>query len=331
MSFFSRAKHLGKRIIQETKEYPTRLKEYGFKVAGVTFVDGLIPPEKHSFYIKAIEEYVNDFMEPIVEKYRNCKLENVSIVEKDKIPIWCCWWQGKEQMPDLVRLCNDRLYQLIPNEEVELHLLTEKNYQNYVKLPDYIMKKFQDGKMSITALSDILRVTLLAEYGGFWIDSTVYIADHFPMEFVQKDFYTQRMYDPIKWKREACKGRWCGFLIGGKAGNIIFQLLRDAFFAWWKIHDSVIDYVIFDYFLLAGYHNIPEIRKQIDAVPDNNPDVFEMYKVLNEPYSQAQYDMLIENTNLHKLTYKMELNSYTVNKELSLYGFLRNIVEREKD
>ena len=52
MSIWSRAKHLGYRIAQETKEYPARLKEYGFKVAGVTFVDGIIPPGKHSIYIR---------------------------------------------------------------------------------------------------------------------------------------------------------------------------------------------------------------------------------------------------------------------------------------
>lgn len=329
MSILSRAKHLGDRIVLESKEFPARCKEYGFKVAGVTFIDGLIPPEKHIFYIKTIEEYVNHFMEPVIEKYRDWKPEKARFLCAEKIPVWCCWWQGIEQMPELVRLCNERLRQLLPEDGVELHMLTEKNYQEYIILPDYIIEKFQAGEMSITALSDVLRVALLAQYGGFWIDATVFIANHFPMEFLQSDFYAQKMYDPIKWKREACKGRWCGFLMGGKAGNIIFQLLRDSFFLWWKVHDSVIDYVILDYFLLAGYHSIPEIQIQIDNVPDNNLDVFEIYKVLNEPYTPALFEQLTKNTNLHKLTYKMELKSYTENGELSLYGFLKNFVKQE--
>lgn len=330
MSVFSRAKHLGDRIVCETKEFPMRCKEYGIKVAGATFIDGLIPPEKHTFYISTIEEYVNRFMEPIVEKYCDWKPEKNCRITSGKIPVWCCWWQGEEQMPELVRMCNNRLRQLLP-EEAELHMLTQKNYLEYVTLPDYIMEKFQAGKMSITALSDVLRVSLLAQYGGFWIDSTVFISDTFPMEFIRSDFYSQRMFDPIKWKREACKGRWCGFLMGGTPGNIIFCLLRDAFFAWWKIHDSVIDYVILDYFLLAGYHGIPEIRKVIDNVPDNNPDVFEMYKVLNKPYTSDLLEKLTKNTNLHKLTYKMDVKPYTDDGTLTLYGFLRNSVEQGED
>ena len=331
MSIFSRAKHFGERIIVETKEYPARLKEYGFKVASVTFVDGLIPPEKHPFYLNAIEEYVNRFMEPIIKRCCDWKPEDTALSRVEKKRVWCCWWQGMEQMPDVVRMCNDRLHQLLPDNKVELNLVTEKNYQEYITLPDYIIEKFEAGKMSITALSDILRVTLLAQYGGFWIDATVFISDHFPLEFIQNDFYTQKMYDPVKWKREACKGRWCGFLMGGKAGNIIFRLLRDAFFAWWKVHDSVIDYVIIDYFLLAGYQSVSEIRNQIDNVPDNNPDIFEMYKVLNEPYTPALFEQLTKNTNFHKLTYKMELKPYTENGELSLYGFLMDFVKRVGD
>lgn len=330
MSVFSRAKHFGERIVVETKEYPARLKEYGFKVAGVTFIDGLIPPEKHAFYINTIEEYVNRFMEPVIEECCNWNPINAETFNFAKTPVWCCWWQGSEQMPEVVKMCNDRLKQLLPDDVAELHMVTEKNYQEYITLPDYIIDKFEAGKMSITALSDILRATLLAQYGGFWIDATVFISDYFPLEFIQNDFYAQKMYDPVKWKREACKGRWCGFLMGGKAGNIIFRLLRDAFFAWWKVHDSIIDYVLIDYFLLAGYQSMPELQNQIDNVPDNNPDVFEMYKVLNEPYTPTLLDKLTRNTNLHKLTYKMDLKSYTQNGELSLYGFLRNFVEQEK-
>ena len=330
MSILSRAKHFGDRIIQETKEYPARLKEYGFKVAGVTFIDGLIPPEKHPFYISTVEAYVDHFMEPIVDKYRHWKPEKKQTSKIEKVPVWCCWWQGVEQMPELVRMCNDRLRQLLPTEEAELRMITKDNYRNYVDIPAHIIEKFECGKMSITALSDVLRVALLAQYGGFWIDATVFISDRFPVEFIQNDFYAQRMFNPVKWKHEACKGRWCGFLMGGKAENIIFLLLRDAFFAWWETHDSVIDYVILDYFLLAGYKQLPAIQEQIDGVPDNNPDVFEMYKVLNKPYTPELYARLTSRTNLHKLTYKMQLNRCSADGALSLYGYLQDLVYQEE-
>lgn len=305
------------------------MKEYGFKVACVTYLDGLIPPEKHSFYIRTIERYVDRFMEPILRQYQNWCPWQMAAPPTGKTAVWCCWWQGENQMPELVRMCNTRLRQLLPTEEAELHILTSENYRDYVELPDYIIEKFESGKMSITALSDILRVALLAQYGGFWIDATVFISDRFPLEFIRSDYYAQRMYDPVKWKHEACKGRWCGFLMGGRAGNVIFLLLRDAFYAWWKEHDSVIDYVILDYFLLAGYKNLPSIRDQVDHLPDNNPDVFEMYKVLDRPYTQELYALLTKDTNLHKLTYKIDLVKETAAGEQTLYAYLLDLVKQE--
>ena len=87
--------------------------------------------------------------------------------------------------------------------------------------------------------------------------------------------------------------------------------------------------MILDYFLLAGYKQLPAIQEQIDSVPDNNPDVFEMYKVLNEPYTPELYARLTSQTNLHKLTYKMELNRCSADGALSLYGYLQNLVYPE--
>lgn len=329
MSILTRALHFGQRIIQETKEFPPRCREFGFKVAGLTYIDGIFPPEKHPFYISAIEEYVDKFMEPIVEKYRNWENHPAPRDPSTKVPVWCCWWQGVENMPELVKMCNTRLRQMLPDEQAELHMITAKNYKDFVELPDYIINKFEAGKMSITALSDILRVALLAKHGGFWIDSTVFISDHFPTEFITEDYYAQRMYDPIKWCREACKGRWCGFLMGGKAENVIFLLLRDAFFEWWRVHNSVIDYVILDYFLLAGYKKVPAITVQIDHLPDNNPGVFDMYGKLHLPYTPELYRSLTADTNLHKLTYKIDLIKAADNGAKTLYAHLLNLIYQE--
>lgn len=329
MGVVSRAKHFLDRVAQETREFPARRKEYGFKVAGATYLDGLFPPEKHPFYIRTIESYVDAFMQPIVERYSNHPVDEKLEHKEGKVPVWCCWWQGTEHMPQLVKMCNDRLRSFLP-VEAELHMLTAENYKEYVELPSWVIEKFEAGKMSITALSDILRVALLAEHGGFWIDSTVFISHRFPVEFIQKDYYAQRMYDPIKWQHEACKGRWCGFLMGGKPGNVIFRLLRDAFFAWWKEHDSVVDYVILDYFLLSGYKQVPAIRKQIDNLPNNNMGVFAMYQVLDWEYTQELYENLTKNTNLHKLTYKIPLTEQTPDGKKTLYSFLQQITAEGK-
>ena len=286
--FFQRAYHFLIRIIKGLKIIPQNIKNFGIRFAAISYIDGIFPPEKSPYYISAAESYIDSFTEKLVAEYAKEKYipEEKMVTAFDKVPVWCCWWQGIENMPEIVAMCHRRLADVIP-ETAEIRLITESNYRDYVQLPVYILDMLNSGKMSITALSDILRVSLLAEYGGFWIDSTVFVSGEFPEAFISNNFYSQKMYDPIKWSHEACKGRWCGFMMSGSKNNIIFRYIRDAYLIWWKEHDTLIDYVILDYFLLSAYKRIPIIKQMIDQVPDNNTDVFEMYKVLHKKYSDG--------------------------------------------
>ena len=174
----------------------------------------------------------------------------------------------------------------------------------------------------MTTLSDILRFCLLSEYGGFWMDATVFFTGEFPKEFLKKPFYSQKMYDPVVCQREACKGRWCGFFMTGYAHNPIFEFGRDAFFEWWRKYDDIVDYVLIDYLILLGYKNFKQIRELIDDVPDNNLDIFEMYQVLDKPYTTELYERLTKRNIIHKLTYKIDLKKETANGQETLYAHL---------
>ena len=76
-------------------------------------------------------------------------------------PIWTCWWQGEEAMPDIVRACYNAMRLHADNHPVIL--ITEKNYKEYVDMPEYIIRKLKDGTIDLTHFSDILRMMLLQE------------------------------------------------------------------------------------------------------------------------------------------------------------------------
>ena len=50
----------------------------------------------------------------------------------------------------------------------------------YYQLPEYIIDKHKKGYISNTELADILRVSLLSDFGGIWIDATIFIPNHLP-------------------------------------------------------------------------------------------------------------------------------------------------------
>lgn len=323
-----RAVHFLQRIQRETKRYPKVKKLFGVKVAKATFKDGLFPPGKSEAYIKTIEEYVDNFMEPVLKKYE--QIDEQAFIQKkleqptpfQKMPVWCCWWQGEDSMPELVKMCNHRLQSIIPADRAEYHLITMDNLREYADFPPHIWEKYHAGKITMTNLSDMLRAELLSRYGGMWIDATVFLSDKIPEQFFTERFFSQKMFDMVKCQREACKGRWCGFMMAMTRENIIYDYLKEAFYYWWEHQEDIVDYVLIDYLILAAYKRLPYIRALIDQVPNNNEGVFAMYQVMNQPYTDELYEQLTKDTCIHKLTYKENNVKVTADGKQTLYGHL---------
>jgi hypothetical protein len=94
--------------------------------------------------------------------------------------IWTYWdnGPGKESrpLPKAVKLCMDSWRKF--NPDYEIILLTKKNYQGYVTIPDEIRKHphFND---SAQRFSDLVRLYALEEHGGIWLDASVLIKQPF--------------------------------------------------------------------------------------------------------------------------------------------------------
>lgn len=76
-----------------------------------------------------------------------------------KFPIWVCWWQGEKMMPLVPKLCLSSLRSNLRDGQ-ELHLITKENYTDFVDIPEYVIRKMEQGMLSVTAFSDILRACL---------------------------------------------------------------------------------------------------------------------------------------------------------------------------
>ena len=176
--------------------------------------------------------------------------------------------------------------------------------------------------ITMTTMSDVLRFRLLEKYGGYWLDATVFFSDDIPMQYFSGDFYCQRMAGTKDSLREACKSNWCGFSMAGPAHSPVFRFMNDAFDKWWANYDKIIEYVLIDYMLMTGFSHVPQIHAIIDAVPNNNEEIFSLYKKLNEPYSDELYAELTRVNVMHKLTYKMDLRKETADGQPTLYARL---------
>lgn len=135
-------------------------------------------PKPLNMHILSIE------FKALVEKYKYLikTEENIS----DDSPIWVMWYQGFEKAPPLVKACIHSIFDNKASHPV--HLLDKYNLKSYINLPKYILKKFHNGKFTITHFSDIVRSALLSTHGGYWIDATYLVAS--PINYTNSSFFT---------------------------------------------------------------------------------------------------------------------------------------------
>jgi len=84
--------------------------------------------------------------------------------------IWSCWFQGQEAAPPLVRKCLDSWER--NNPDWEFRCLDATSIERYVPLGSLV--DLQRQSLTAASLSDVLRILLLHEFGGVWVDATLW-------------------------------------------------------------------------------------------------------------------------------------------------------------
>ena len=227
---------------------------------------------------------------------------------KELRPIWFCWLQGLAAAPPIVKACYDSLKQLTG---YSLVVIDNTNWREYVELPEYIVKKWEKGRIPAAMFSDLLRVELLIEYGGTWIDSTVLCTGvkfqglcsrllDVPLFVFQ---YTKEGNVPMSisnWFITACRN------------NEVLRVLREMLYAYLRDYDCVLDYYIFHLFFAMFSKEYPE---QMAAMPyGQSQRSLVLLHHWGEKFDQQKRDKLISHVCFHKLAYRVsdEVNN---NKE----------------
>lgn len=76
------------------------------------------------------------------------------------------FWEG--QMPDYIKLC-------MKTWNFDYTLLTYNNLKDYIDLP---LDKLQS--FTLPQIADVIRVHILRDYGGYWLDTDTIILDQLP-------------------------------------------------------------------------------------------------------------------------------------------------------
>jgi len=277
-------------------------------------MEGVLSSFKKKYIVWYLLHRVGE--QELVDRYQGRTNEACGPIGEDS-PVWVCWWQGEEAMPDIVKACLNSIRMYADRHPVIV--ITEANHRNYVDLPDYIRTKVEQGKISLTHLSDILWMALLARHGGIWIDSTVLIPSKHFNSFILPDskFWTCH-HVPIY--HNISRGGWVGFFVACGRNNLLPSFMNDFFLLYWKTQTRLIVYLLIDYAFAIARKYVPSISRMVDEVPVTV--MGPLGKCLNDEYVEEEWERFCTDYDFHKLTHKLELHKTTPEGKKTYYGHI---------
>ena len=157
------------------------------------------------------------------------KIDLNKTYESKKIPkiIWLYWNDPIDKAPPIVRMCVDLIHKF--NKNFSVRLLNEQNYKEFVSDKEVI--SVMESKLNHNYKSDLLRLYLIYEYGGIYIDSSVLPFQSFEwiidlMNESDKDvlFYKNTQHTTDKY-RPVCEN----WMIVSVKDNPIIKIIMDDF------------------------------------------------------------------------------------------------------
>ena len=238
-------------------------------------------------YKKLKKKYSYVLEKPIQRKERICNKT-----------IWVCWFQGIENAPKLCQVCVKRISQVFGKENVVI--VTKENFKDYIRLPDHIIEKWEKGIITNTHFSDILRVALLSEKGGTWIDATILILK----KDIPSYFYDSRLFMFADHISGICPNIQSSYMSAYSNSRLLI-MARELIYEYWKNENYLLDYSLFHLFVQMAQEKYPEEWNEVYKYPNHSTHI--LRKSLFERFENRRFAQIIDVCPIQKLTYKKKI------------------------
>lgn len=264
-------------------------------------IRNIILRKKEQIVYSCIQKYCSE----VIKKYQNEELHPSLSNISWKAPVFVCWLQGENNAPLVVKRCVESIRKHIGSHP--LYFVSADNYTEYVTLPSRVVQLWQNQQIGNAHFADILRCALLCEYGGCWIDATIWMSDDIKEDVFEYPFYSCRFPDDGKY---VTRNIWSNFFLAAQPQSVTMHFVRDVLYEYLKHQPRFVDYFMMDYIIRWGYDYIHSIKKELNAIPMNNESVHELVRKLHEPTESDEVQEIISRSYLHKLSWRIDVSQF---------------------
>lgn len=177
--------------------------------------------------------------------------------------IWIYWDRGLDAAPEVVKMCIESWQ--IKNPGWAVHILDQDTVSEFISMSESL------SEMPVQAYSDLLRLRLLKEHGGVWVDATAYCVR--PLD-EWLPIVAQRGFFAFFWTPETHWFAWPGYnrevatwFLASEPGNLIIADWESYSFRYWESRHAPHSYFwCHTLFELLGYMHRP-FGRALRSVP----------------------------------------------------------------
>ena len=219
--------------------------------------------------------------------------------------IYTMWQQGEDKAPPLVQACFRSIRR---HCKQELVILDDNNFEQYVKLPPEIIAKYRAGKIRRAHFADIVRVELLYEHGGYWLDSTAFVTAPIPQWITDQDFFVF-MVGNVGQKYSYMQNCF----IRARRGAYLLAAWRAMILDYWMNENSCFDYFMHQLLFKTLVEGDPRAIKEFAKMPhiDQDPTHALWHDYKFKPYDAKLFEKLTRDAFFQKCAYSDEIRPGT--------------------
>ena len=183
--------------------------------------------------------------------------------------------------------------------DYDVTIINEQNLLNYINLLNIILEKYNKCIISKIHFSDIIRIELLKKYGGLWFDATImFTGKRFVHSIVSNtQFFCYQFFLP----GSICRTMDMWFL-ASIPEHPSLCLASDLHIEYWQKYSLQLAYHLSALFFTLIFETHNDLIAQVPRLDAHN--CFLLQKALPHKMNKEYYNIIINHTEIHKLTHK---------------------------
>ena len=253
---------------------------------------------ENQFCQSAIKEW-KDYIY-LRDKYDQYIERKEPTIGKDSGYLFLLWLQGWDNAPLIVKKCRQSVEKYVTNRKIIY--LNEKNCMNYIEIPNDIQELHKKGIICNAHYSDLIRLELLKNWGGLWLDATVFLSGELYSYITDQSLFTYQL--PKFYARSI--SNW---LMYAHSNHIIIEETLHLLYTYWRTEMKCVNYYVMHY-LFRTVTNI--YYQEWSKVPFfTNLTSTILASELDSMYNEKRLKEIMNMTHIHKLNHR--INSITPN------------------